>query len=227
MNHLAIIMDGNRRWAKKQDLSIFEGYEQGIKALQRAIEAALDCNIKYLSCYGFSSENWSRPKEEIQVLKQLIIEYLNTQQHILIDNEVRLLVIGEYEEFGKDIVTKIQDLEKRTANFNKLVLTIALGYGSRNEIIQAINRIIQDSKANKIPNTINSEIFSNYLFTKDMPDPDCVVRTGKEYRLSNFLLWQLSYAELIFLDIMWPEFTKKTLEEIIATYNNRTRRHGN
>lgn len=220
-------MDGNRRWAKKLGLSIFEGYEQGIKALQKAMESALACNIKYLSCYGFSSENWNRPKEEIEILKQLILEYLNTQQHILIDNEIRLLVIGEYQEFGSDIVTKIQDLEKRTAKFTKLVLTIALGYGSRNEITQAVNRIIKDSKANKIPSIINSEIFANYLFTKDIPNPDCVVRTGKEYRLSNFLLWQVSYAELIFLDIMWPEFTKETLEEIIATYNSRTRRLGN
>lgn len=220
-------MDGNRRWAKRQGLSIFEGYEQGIKALQKAMESALDYNIKYLSCYGFSSENWSRPQEEIKILKQLIAEYLSTQQHILIDNEIRLLVIGEYEEFGTDIVKKIQDLENRTAKYNKLVLIIALGYGSRNEIIQAVNRIIKDSESKKISNTINNEIFSNYLFTKDIPDPDCVVRTGKEYRLSNFLLWQLSYAELIFLDIMWPDFTKKTLAGIIETYNNRTRRHGN
>ncbi len=227
LNHLAIIMDGNRRWAKLNNLDLFEGHKKGCENIRLLLELAIKNNIKYLSAYAFSSENWGRTDEEISYLKTLIVYYLEKEREYFIKNKIKLVVIGNYQEFGVEISQSIKNLETETQNFDSLVFVIALNYGSKLEILRAVNNIVADVKNNNlVQNLINEDLFSSYLYTKNIPDPDLLIRTGGEKRLSNFLLWQLSYAELFFEEAMWPEFNEDCLNKAIETFYLRERRIG-
>ena len=223
-NHVAIIMDGNRRWAKSNGLQSFKGHAKGKQALQYAIEYCIQNSISYLTCYAFSSENWKRTKEELDYLKDLLLNYLIEAKDKFISNEISLEVIGNYQEFGKEIATKIDDLKESSKNCKKLKLVIALNYGSRQEILNALNNIIKDVKNSDT--IIDEQIFNSYLYTANIPEPDLIIRTGGEKRLSNFLLWQSIYSELIFLDVLWPDFKTEDFHKAILEYHTRERRNG-
>jgi undecaprenyl diphosphate synthase len=225
--HVAIIMDGNRRWAKKKGLQSVLGHSKGKEALHNAISSAIKHNIKYLTCYAFSSENWDRSKEEIEYLKNLLLDYLVVEKGNFIDNQISLKVIGDYKKFGNEIANKIEEIINLTKDFDKLNLIIALNYGSREEIVHAINNIIKDMKNNVIIDSkIDEYIINKYLYTVDIPEPDLIIRTGGDKRLSNFLLWQSIYSELIFLDVMWPDFNEIDFNNAILEYSGRERRKG-
>lgn len=222
--HIGIIMDGNRRWGKKHLItSLGEVYKKGAVTLSQTVEAALKLNeIKYLTVYAFSTENWERDKNEINNIKNLIEFYLDTESKNLIQQKIKFQVIGDYEKFGSNIYNKIVKLQEATENFDELILNVTLNYGSKQEILRAVNLI----QASNIKEEITEETFNSYLYTKNLPNLDLIIRTGGEKRLSNFLLWQASYAELIFLDVLWPEFTAEILKECIQQYKLIDRRKG-
>ncbi len=220
-------MDGNRRWSKINNLDFFEGHKKGSENIKLLLKLAIEHDIKYLSVYAFSSENWSRTAEEVNFLKDLILFYLANERDYFIKNKIKLLVIGEYVKFGDEVFKKIKQLEEDTANFDNIIFIVAINYGARFEIVKAINNIIKDVKNNKITEEyISEELFSNYLYTKNIPDPDLLIRTGGEKRLSNFLLWQLSYSEMVFEDIMWPDFNENCFKNALNTFYSRERRIG-
>ncbi|MDR2008472.1 MAG: di-trans,poly-cis-decaprenylcistransferase [Alphaproteobacteria bacterium] len=223
LKHLAVIMDGNRRWAKLHNLDFFKGHEKGSDNIELLLNLAIKNDIKYLSIYAFSSENWLRGEQEIAYLKDLIIYYLNEQEDYFIKNQVRVLVIGEYAAFGVDISNKIESLIAKTNDFNNLTFIIALNYGARSEIIRAAKALLQE---NKNLDNLDENLFSEYLYTKNIPDPDLLIRTGGEKRLSNFLLWQLSYTELFFEDTMWPDFNEDCFNRALNSFYARERRVG-
>ncbi|MDR0484006.1 MAG: di-trans,poly-cis-decaprenylcistransferase [Alphaproteobacteria bacterium] len=228
LNHLAVIMDGNRRWAKLHNLDFFEGHKKGSDNIELLLDLAIKNDIKYLSVYAFSSENWLRKKEEISYLKDLIIYYLDKQENYLINNQIKLVVIGEYVKFGEEISAKIKNLIEKTKSFNNLTFIIALNYGARVEILRAVDNILLDFK-NQIlskEDDLDEKLFSQYLYTKDIPDPDLLIRTGGEKRLSNFLLWQLSYTELFFEETMWPDFNENCFNNALNSFYSRERRVG-
>ncbi|MCL2566785.1 MAG: polyprenyl diphosphate synthase [Alphaproteobacteria bacterium] len=227
LNHLSVIMDGNRRWAKLNNLDFFEGHKKGSDNIELLLNLAMKNEIKYLSIYAFSSENWLRSSQEISYLKDLIIYYLNKQEDYFINNQIKVLVIGDYSAFGAKISSKIESLINKTQSFNKLTFIIALNYGARAEIIRAVESLLLDCKNQKLPlSALDENLFSKYLYTKDIPDPDLLIRTGGEKRLSNFLLWQLSYAELFFEDTMWPDFNEDCFNNAMNAFYLRERRVG-
>jgi undecaprenyl diphosphate synthase len=219
--HIAIIMDGNRRWATSTGNSSVDGYLQGVEAIKLAVKGAIKNNVSFITFYAFSTENWQRDPSEIDYLKTLLDWYLDNNISYFMDNEIKFLAIGDYSKFGDEIYNKIEDLKERTKNFDKITLIIALNYGGRQEIVYAVNKIIE-SGINKISETE----FSSFLYTKDIPDPDIVIRTGGEKRISNFLIWQCNYSELIFMDKMWPEFKEDDIEIAIQEYLSRNIRKG-
>ncbi|QCE35544.1 di-trans,poly-cis-decaprenylcistransferase [Acetobacteraceae bacterium] len=226
-NHIAFIMDGNGRWAKKNGLSIAEGHEEGGVAVQRCARAALDSKIPYITLYGFSSENWRRSEEEVSNLQMLLLHYLRENIDELHQEGVRFQVIGEVERFSREVREELKVAIEKTFHNDRLTLTLALSYGSRLEITSAFKKMAQDLLSGKISqDEIKEELVQQYLQTKDIPDPDVIVRTSGEARLSNFLLWQAAYSELVFLDIFWPEFTKKDFEKVLVEYASRHRRFG-
>lgn len=226
-HHIAFIMDGNGRWAKKMGLSIAEGHQEGGVAVQRCAKAALDSKIPYITLYGFSSENWRRSQEEIDNLQALLVVYLRDKIGELHKEGVRFQVIGEIERFSPEVQKEIAYAVKKTAGNDRLVLTLALSYGSRSEITSAFKKMAKDLLSGELqPEAIDEKRIENYLQTKGMPDPDVVVRTSGESRLSNFLLWQSAYSELVFLDIFWPEFTDVEFDEVLAEFASRHRRFG-
>ena len=206
--HVAIIMDGNNRWTKKHKLKGFAGHEKGIDSIQNAVETAKLFNIKYLTLFSFSSENWSRPKKEVNFLMSLLRKYLSDKINKLIKDNISVRMIGDKKQLPKDIIKKINSYQKLTSKNKGLNLIFAFNYGSRNEIVRALKKIINKFLKKKF--LINENIISSNLFTKNIPDPDLLIRTSGEKRLSNFLLWQLAYTELVFLDVLWPDFKKKT-----------------
>lgn len=221
--HIAIIMDGNNRWAKEHRLSTIEGHRKGAEALRKTIESALELGIEYLTVYAFSVDNWKRSKEEVDSLMNLMREFLNRGKKDIKDKDVRLIVIGRTSELPGDIVEKINDLVVSTRDNKKLKLVVALNYGARDEIVDAVKRMVQD----KISiDAINENLFSKYLYTNGIPDPDLFIRTSGEMRLSNFLLWQLSYTELWITPVHWPDFGKEQLVQAIGDFNKRQRRFG-
>ena len=222
--HVAIIMDGNNRWTKKHKLKGFAGHEKGIDSIQNAVDTAKLFNIKFLTLFSFSSENWSRPEKEVKFLMNLLRKYLSNKIDKLMKDNVSIKMIGEKKRLPKDIVKKINNYQKLTQKNNGLNLIFALNYGSRNEIIISVRKIINKFIKKKF--YINEKSISSNLFTKNIPDPDLLIRTSGEKRLSNFLLWQLAYTELVFLDVLWPDFKKKHFLEALNQYSKRVRRYG-
>ncbi|UKJ72932.1 isoprenyl transferase [Azospirillum brasilense] len=225
--HVAVIMDGNGRWAKSRGLPRTAGHKKGVDAVRRTVEAAGDLGIGYLTIFSFSSENWRRPEEEVSDLMQLLRFYLRSEIADLHRNGVRLRVIGDRARLSKDIVGLIENAENLTRDNRKLTLVVALSYGSRQEITLAARRLAEEVKAGTLdPADITEDRLSERLFTADIPDPDLIVRTSGEKRISNFLLWQAAYAELVFVDTLWPDFSKRDLEAAIEEFHRRERRFG-
>jgi len=225
--HVAIIMDGNGRWAKARGLPRIAGHKRGAEAVRRSVNGAAELWIEYLTLYGFSSENWKRPATEVDDLMGLLRLYLINEIEELHRNGVRLRVIGQLSRLRSDIVKLIDDAERLTVANRKLNLTVALSYGGRAEIAGAAREIAKEALAGRLdPESIDEELFGRHLLTKGIPDPDLLIRTSGEKRVSNFLLWQCAYAELVFLDRLWPDFTRDDLEFAIREYHGRDRRYG-
>jgi len=219
--HIAIIMDGNRRWAKKRNLPIIVGHRTGADTLQKIIETCIDIKIEYLTVYAFSTENWNRAPEEVKDLMNLLREYLVKLEKDNKDRNVKIKIVGDINRLDEDIRNKIVALENRTKDNTGLVINIALNYGGRNEIIHAIKSL---SKEELEKLTVDS--FSEKLYTYPTPDPDLIIRTAGEQRISNFLLWQCAYSEFWYTDVLWPDFSKKDLEKAIFDYSSRDRKFG-
>lgn len=225
--HVAIIMDGNGRWARARGLPRTEGHRRGAEAVRRTIKAATNAGVSYLTLFGFSSENWKRPLEEVRDLMGLLRFYLSKEIAELHKNGVRFKVIGDRTRLDPDIVTMIEDAEKHTAENTGLTLILALSYGGRAELTAAAKSIASDVEAGHLrTEDISEDLFSSYLFTDDIPDPDLLIRTSGERRISNFLLWQLAYAEFVFLDVLWPDFGADDLSEALTEFDGRERRYG-
>ncbi|QXD31632.1 isoprenyl transferase [Candidatus Pelagisphaera phototrophica] len=226
-DHIGIIMDGNGRWAQSQGLSRIKGHRQGVETCPRIIEACQELDIHYLTLYAFSAENWKRPESEVNALMELLELFLMNETETLVKQRVRLHAIGRVEDLParpRAVLKKAMDV---TRKFDEWHLTLALNYSSRNEIVDATKSIAAKVAAGKLdPKDLDWETISNHLYTKEMPDPDLIVRTSGETRLSNFLLMQSAYAEFYFTATCWPDFTKTHLEEAISYYNNRERRFG-
>lgn len=225
--HVAIIMDGNGRWASARGLSRIEGHKKGAEAAQRAVEAARDMGISYVTLFGFSSENWRRPTDEVDGLMNLLRYYLKKETNELHKNEARLLIIGDRTRLPKDIVELIEQAEDITKNNAGLTVVIALSYGGRQDIVFAAQKMAEAVKTGTLaPEDIDESIFASHLMTADIPDPDLMIRTSGENRISNFLLWQLAYAEMYFTNTLWPDFSRQDLEEAVRFYAGRERRYG-
>lgn len=225
--HIAIILDGNGRWAKKRLMPRNMGHRAGAKTVEQIIEDAHNIGIKYLTVYAFSTENWNRPEEEVKELMKLLRNYLETCIKRANKNNMRVRVIGERSRLDEDIRDRIEALEEASKNNTGINFTIALNYGSRDEIRRAVTAIAKDCVTGRISaEAIDDNMISSYLDTRDIPDPDLLIRTSGEQRLSNYLLWQLAYTEFYFTDTLWPDFDKSELIKAIIKYNGRDRRFG-
>ena len=225
--HIAIILDGNGRWAKKRLLPRNAGHVQGSKNVEKVCSAAWDLGVKYLTVYAFSTENWKRPKSEVDALMKLLHSYLKDCIKTSTKNNMRVRVIGDVSKLSEDLQAKIREVEEVSASNTGLNFTVALNYGGRDEIIRSIKKLGEDVELGKLnPEDIDEACFEKYLDTKDLPDPDLMIRTSGEQRLSNYLLWQLAYSEFYFTDVLWPDFDKKDLEQAIEWYNSKERRFG-
>lgn len=226
-NHVAIILDGNGRWAKKRKLPRNMGHVQGAKTVEQIIEDAHNLGIKYLTVYAFSTENWKRPQDEVNALMKLLKDYLKNCIKRANKNNMRVRVIGDKTGLEPSIQEKIKELEEVSANNTGINFTIAINYGSRDEMVRAMKKMMEDcKKGNLLPSEVSEDVFQSYLDTCDLPDPDLLIRTSGEIRLSNYLLWQLAYTEFYFTDVLWPDFNKRELEKAIEYYNGRDRRFG-
>lgn len=225
--HIAIIMDGNGRWAAKRGLPRNVGHREGANTLKRVVKSCDELGIRYLTVYAFSTENWTRPKEEVASLMSLLLEFLKNADNELAGKNIRIKVIGETEGLTSEIKKEIVRITNKTGSNTGLTLLIALNYGSRSEITGAVARIAREVKKGSLnPDDISEKLISSYLYTADIPDPDLVIRPSGEHRISNFLLWQSSYSEFWYSDILWPDFSKKYLQEAIDEYQKRNRRFG-
>ena len=225
-NHIAIILDGNGRWAKKRGMPRSFGHVKGCENLEDICEVAKELGVKYLTVYAFSTDNWKRSKEEVDGLMKLFRNYLKKCIKISQKNNMRVKVIGDITAFDSDIQESIEKLEDFSKDFTDLHFQIALNYGSRDEITRAVNRMLEDQKAGKLETPVSEDTISGYLDTAGLPDPDLMIRTSGELRLSNYLLWQLAYSEFYFTDVPWPDFKKEELVKAIEKYNERDRRYG-
>jgi len=225
--HIAIIMDGNGRWAKARNLPKVMGHKEGVEAVKRIVKSCLDLGVKYLTLYAFSTENWMRPKNEVMALFQLLEDFIDREFELFHKNNVRLFIIGERHRIEKRLLEKIEKFEKDTQNYTALTMNIALSYGARQEILNAARALSEEVKEDRLkPADIDEKLFSERLYTAGQPDPDLLIRTSGEMRLSNFLLWQISYAELYVTDKFWPDFGEEDLKKAIEEYNKRERRFG-
>ena len=225
--HIAIILDGNGRWAKAKGMPRNYGHAQGSKNVERICEEAWRMGIKYLTVYAFSTENWSRPESEVTALMKLLRNYMKTCLKTAAKNDMKIRVIGDIEPLDDDIKSRIRELESATVNNGGLNFTIALNYGSRDEIVRASRRMAKDCVEGRLdPDSIDETVFESYLDTHGIPDPDLMIRTSGEQRLSNYLLWQLAYSEFYFTDVPWPDFTKAELVKAVEEFNHRHRRFG-
>ncbi|MFH1385041.1 MAG: isoprenyl transferase [Candidatus Omnitrophota bacterium] len=225
--HVAIIMDGNGRWAHERKLPRYKGHEKGIEVVEHTIDGCLLLGIAYLTLYAFSIENWNRPKDEINVLMKYLSQYLDEKRDMLHKKKIRFNAIGRLELLSEAIQKKIQRNIEETKQYNDLVFTLALSYSGRSEIVDAVKKIGHAITENRISSDeIDEKLFAEHLSTKDIPDPDLLIRTSGEQRISNFLLWQLSYSELYFTDKCWPDFTHVDLVQAVEEYKKRNRRFG-
>ena len=227
LQHIAIIMDGNGRWATQRGLPRSVGHKKGAEVVKTIAKAAADAGVRYLTLYAFSTENWQRSQEEVNALMTLLRQYLKSDLKELKEHQVRMMFIGERYMLDADIQKMMSDLENETAQYQKMTLCIALSYGSRQEILSAVKQVamlVRDGKMT--PDDITIQSFSDMLYTKGIPDPDLLIRTSGEQRISNYLLWQLAYSEFIFTDVLWPDFTAEHLQNLIKTYQTRERRYG-
>ncbi|TDL83304.1 isoprenyl transferase [Peribacillus frigoritolerans] len=225
--HIAIIMDGNGRWAKKRALPRIAGHHEGMKVVRKITKLSNELGVKALTLYAFSTENWKRPKTEVDYLMKLPEEFLGTFLPELVEENVQVRIIGEESKIPEHTLRAVQKAKEDTKNNNGLILNFALNYGSRAEMIHAVQGIVQDVEKGSIsPEDINEALFSQYLMTKDMRDPDLLIRTSGEIRLSNFMLWQLAYSEFVFTDVLWPDFSEDHLLAAIDEYQHRGRRFG-
>ncbi|MBD8004043.1 isoprenyl transferase [Bacillus norwichensis] len=226
-DHVAIIMDGNGRWAKKRTLPRIAGHHEGMKTVKKVTKAANKLGIKILTLYAFSTENWKRPKTEVDYLMKLPEQFLNSFLPELIEENVKVSTMGDMDQLPASTRRAVDHAKEKTKNNDGLILNFALNYGSRSEIIDAIKHLATDVKTGVInEEDIDNECFSNYLMTKSLRDPDLLIRTSGEVRLSNFMLWQLAYTELYFMDVLWPDFSEEHLLEAVESFQKRSRRYG-
>ena len=225
--HVAVIMDGNGRWARNRGNTRIFGHKNGVQAVSETVEAAAELGIKYLTLYAFSTENWNRPKKEVDALMSLLVTSLDEEATKLLKNDISLAVIGNIAQLPGDVANKLSAIIEKTSKNKRLKLIIALNYSGRSEIVDAVKRIngeIADGKLNTADITV--DMFSNYLNTKNIPDPELLIRTSGEYRISNFLLWQIAYTELYFTATLWPDFRKEDFYKAIVDFQKRERRFG-
>lgn len=225
--HIAIIMDGNGRWAKKRGLPRTAGHKEGVNRVTEIVETAYKLDIKCLSLYAFSTENWKRPKEEITALMRLLIQYIKIELDKIHKNNIRIQTMGDINKFAKPVIVEINRAIDKTKNNTGMILNIGLNYGGRDEIVRAVKNILSDVEMGKLKSEdINDDIFSNYLYTKNLPELDLLIRPSGELRVSNFMLYQIAYAEFLFYDIFWPDFKEEHLYKAIIDYQKRNRRFG-
>jgi undecaprenyl diphosphate synthase len=225
--HVAIIMDGNGRWATHRGMDRIFGHQQAVNSVRNVIETSAELGIKYLTLYAFSTENWDRPDDEISALMDLMVQSLNNETESLLKNNIKLITIGDIERLTEDVKIKLLNTIKLTSACTGLKLVIALSYGSRWEITEAVRRIAADVSKGKVnPDSIDEDLFEKYLQTSGIPDPDLMIRTSGELRISNFLLWQAAYTELYFTEILWPDFSKDEFYNAIIDFQKRERRFG-
>ncbi len=225
--HVAIIMDGNGRWAKKRHLDRVEGHRAGVKTVKRIVKAAKNLGIKVLTLFAFSKENWNRPRDEVSALMELLKYYLKSDIHELMEHNIRVRIIGDINDLPEDIQVSLKDVVEKTSKNTGMDLVFALSYGGRAEILNAVKKILNDSKNGLVsPEELCPEVFESYLYTAGLPDPDLLIRTSGEYRLSNFLLYQIAYTEIYVTKKLWPDFTRDDLVEAIRNYQRRERRFG-
>ena len=225
--HIAIIMDGNGRWAKKQGLMRAVGHEKGTKAVREVVEGCSEIGVKNLTLYAFSTENWNRPKLEVDTLMKLLVSSLKKEIKTLQDNNIKLNAIGRLENLPKKAHRELAEVIKKTSNNDRMTLTLALSYGSREELTNMVREISEKVKNNEISSkAIDESVINEHLYTRNLPDVDLLIRTSGEQRISNFLLWQIAYAELYFSELLWPDYRKDDLFEAIYNYQNRERRFG-
>lgn len=222
--HVAVIMDGNGRWAKKRKLPRIEGHRAGAKSVQEAVETCARLGIKYLTLYAFSKENWRRPKREVTTLWRLLEDYLKNEDKTLMENKFRLKVIGQRVDIPTRVRKELDRVEKMTESHDRLTIILALNYGGRSEIVDAVKKILEDKALR--PEILDERTFSGYLYTAGIPDPDLMIRTSGEMRISNFLLWQMAYTELWITPQLWPDFNRKDMLQAILEYQKRERRFG-
>ena len=225
--HLAIIMDGNGRWAERKGKNRIHGHSYGVKAVKETVEEVAQLNIKYLTLYAFSTENWNRPQDEISVLMKLLVNTLRTELEKLLENRIKLNVIGSIQELPDIVQNELEHVVEQTKNNSEMTLTLALSYGGREELANALKQLAYKVKDDLIsPENIDQSIINEHLYTQNLPDVDLLIRTSGEKRISNFLLWQIAYAELYFSKALWPDFTKKHLHKALISYQKRERRFG-
>ena len=225
--HVAIIMDGNGRWAKKQSKIRIFGHKVGVKAVRDTVEGAAELGLKYLTLYAFSSENWNRPKKEIDALMELLVNTILDETKTLMDNNIKLEAIGNLEDLPKKCLQNLNNTIEKTVNNTHMTLVLALSYSSKKEVTQAIKSIVKKVENGDLnSDEINEDTIQNHLYTHNIPDPELLIRTSGEQRISNFLLWQIAYAELYFSEVLWPDFNKEHFEEAITSYQKRERRFG-
>ncbi|MRR05337.1 MAG: isoprenyl transferase [Deltaproteobacteria bacterium] len=225
--HLAIIMDGNGRWAQERMLKRIVGHRKGVETVKTIVEESSLLGIKYLTLFAFSSENWLRPKTEVRALMALLKAYLAKETSRMMTNNVRFAVIGDRSDLPGDVNKAVSEAIDKTAQNTGMVLTLALSYGSHQEIIQAVSLLVDDVLTGKVPREkISEQLMSSYLYTREIPDPDFLIRTSGEMRISNFLLWQIAYTELYFTEVNWPDFSKEEFYNALANYQARERRYG-
>ncbi|MFY0542755.1 isoprenyl transferase [Brevibacillus sp. H7] len=225
--HVAVIMDGNGRWAKMRSLPRVAGHRAGMKTVKEIVKAADAIGIQYMTMYAFSTENWKRPREEVDFLMKLPQEFLSTELDELVERNVRICMVGSKDELPDHTLEALEKAEERTRDNTGLQLNFALNYGSRKEIVKAVAEIAARIQAGELePEQLDEQVINRYLYTRDIPDPDLLIRTSGEIRLSNFMLWQLAYTELWFTDVLWPDFTQEHFYQAIAEYQGRARRYG-
>jgi len=222
--HVAVIMDGNGRWAKMRNLPRVEGHKAGLKAVKEIVETCPRMGIKYLTLYAFSKENWKRPQKEVKTLWGLLANYLKKESSVLVKNEFRLNVIGQMEQIPERTKKELVRVMDMTRNYDKFIINLALNYSGRSEIVDAVKKILDTDRIKG--NDLNEELFSKYIYTSGIPDPDLLIRTSGELRISNFLLWQIAYSEIWVTPVYWPDFNRRNMIEAILEYQSRERRFG-